>query len=337
MKRKRYHIPVSLTRPIAPRRYLIAAIALLFLGLMPPAPCRSAGVDMGDSLLRDYPVALTLPKHRLEVSLDYLFLDEGFGVFDGDDDPSGADSSDAGLSLDLESMSGFRTVINYGLTPKTTVMGGARLEQFDYGDFDVDLKRFDISIKRNITNRMYGKWPFLAVDAGLRLHSADISQGRFDQMDDLTPFLRLTAGRIYGRFFPNIFVEYGHPTIDATLDPEPGPDAPSEYLDLGRSEDYLRSGFCLLWKRPYILMARFEYNYLRMFRDDGLTQYEDNHIIRTDLNIFPAERVVLTFGSRYSHRQLNGLVPLLYNEYTQDDFDTGYLRFHAGITILFGG
>lgn len=336
MKRKRCHTPTSSTRLIAPRRYLVAAAALAFLGLI-PALCWSAGVDMGDSLIRDYPVALTLPKHRLEVSIDYLYLDEGFGVHGGDDDSPGGDGSDAGLSLDLESLSGFRSLINYGLTPKTTVMGGAWLEQLDYGDFDIDLKRFDISVKRNLTNRMHGRWPFLAVDAGLRLHSADISQGRFDQMDDLTPFLRLTAGKIYGRFFPNLFVEYGHPTIDTTVHREPGPDSPSEDVDLGRSEDYLRSGFCLLWKRPYILMARFEYNYLRLFREDGLSQYEDNHIIRTDLNIFPAERLILTFGSQYSHRQLNGLVPLLYNEYTQKDFDSGYLRFHVGITILFGG
>ena len=76
---------------------------------------------------------------------------------------------------------------------------------------------------------------------------------------------------------------------------------------------------------------------MRFFRDDALDYLDSNSILGLDFNWYVTDRLVFTIGGELYHRQLNGIIPFLYNEYTQTTFDHTYGRMNLGIAYLFGG
>lgn len=350
--------------------------------------------DMGDSIIRDYPVSLTLPKNRLELSIDYLRIDDATDIFDIPDEIID-DVSTTYHSDTLSDMSGFRTFVNYGLFDKTTIQTSFTYRDMDYGIAKMKVKTFDISWKQNIIDTHDMVEPFLSIDFGFRYDYAsdqsfsdktdintvlkrivkgvtlDIHSDKIwfikdtngtktyspipkegnplpiitnEHMNDYTPYVRLTIGKILGTIFPNLFVEYGQTHISSSVDfslkdrvPDDVKDRfPEMPIDLDRYEDYVKGGVCVLWKYPYSLMGRIEYQYLKMFRDSGLDEADDNHIVKADMNWFITPRLIFNIGAEYYHCQFNGIIPFLYNEYTQTTFDHHYGRFQIGVSYLFG-
>ena len=350
--------------------------------------------DLGDGILRDYPCALPLKKGRVELSLDYLRIDEGTDVFDFRDrewDNIASAYRIAGVS-DLE---GARGHLNWGWRERTTLMSSVAYRNLDYSFSTLDIYSLDLGVKQSLWNRTNGFWPLIVLDVGVRYDVAPaevvrterdlnlfldrldprapdvrldplyvwfdykkngnrVSLGvprtgrpdpylRLDDMQAVTPYARLTLGKIWGSVFPNAYAEYGYSSIDSRIDSSLTAYVPDEFtsripalpLDLDRSESYLKVGLSVLLKLPYRFTAYADFSQIEMFRDAELQYVDYNHVFRADLHYYASRNVVLTLGGVIYERQLNGVLPFLYNEYTQTTFDHAWGRLNLGVTVMF--
>ena len=162
-------------------------------------------------------------------------------------------------------------------------------------------------------------------------------------LKDFSPYVRLTGGKIWGRFFPNLFIECGHTEISSNIDttlteyiPENfQDDLPRFPIELSRSENYIKTGMGLYIKLPFKTLFQFEYDHLKLYRGDNLGYMDDNNIIKSDISYFVTPALGFHLGGIYFERQLNGEVPFLYNKYTQTTFDHPYGYAHMGLTYFF--
>ena len=163
-------------------------------------------------------------------------------------------------------------------------------------------------------------------------------------MSDITPFIRLTAGKRYGIFRPNLFLEYGYTSIESKLDSNVKAYLPEEIsnrvprlpIDLSRHENFLKAGFGFTANFPLKTTAMLEYNYIKLFRDNDLDYVDYNHVLKAEINYAVNARLFFNIGGMYYYRQFNGIMPFLYNDYSQTSFDHRYGRAHIGFTLLFG-
>jgi hypothetical protein len=292
--------------------------------------------DLGGSVLRDYPSALTLPKGRFEFSCDYLT----------------ADAPDNDSQTATSAMQAFRLLANYGLGRRTTIMSSWTHQRIDLGTDNLTIFSGDLAFKHNLIFRPTGWVPKLAIDAGIRTDRA-LGEDTFSvktstdnnqtgsvsihDLEDTAYYARLTAGQILGPFFPHLFLEYGQNEINAKADIYTNEMTPDASTDLSRSETYLKTGLSLLLKFPYTALLHLEYDYLRLYRDQKLTIIDDNHFLRADFNYYLTPSLVLNLGGQYAFHQLNGQIPFLYQEANQDTFDKKYSCLQLGLTVLFGG
>ena len=292
--------------------------------------------DLGGSVLRDYPSALTLPKGRFEFSFDYLT----------------ADAPDNDSQTATRALQAFRLLANYGLWRRTTIMSGWTHQNIDLGSDNLTIFSYDLSVKRNLICRRRGWIPKLGINAGIRADKA-LDEDAFSvkanadnnqtgsaaiyDLEDTTYYARLTAGQIWGRFFPHLFLEYGQNEITAKADIYTNETISDGSVDLGRSETYLKTGISLLLKFPYTTLLHLEYDYLRLFRDHKLAEIDDNHFLKADLNYYLTPSLVLNLGGQYAFHQLNGRIPFLYQDVNHGTFDRKYRSLQFGITVLFGG
>ncbi|QTA83219.1 Uncharacterized protein dnl_56150 [Desulfonema limicola] len=339
--------------------------------------------NLGGSLLRDFPLALPLSQDRLEFSFDYLDLGDltdVYGAQDGylDNMQGFRALLNYGLFTDTTLQSSFiLRNLDYGTTTMQIFSSDISFKQMltkkrsaksifaaldigiktnyaddmvytDQADINRSIARFapGISINNNDEEYVWFEKNNEIISEKISRQNRSELQAGTQELYDFTPYLRLTAGKLMGSFFPNIHLEYGNPYIrsksDSTLN-EYIPESLSDQIsnlpqDLDRSENYLKAGVCLLWKFPYKAMAHIEYNYIRLFRDNELGYLaNDNHVIKADMSYFLTRRFILNMGGTYYHKQFNGVIPFINNEFTWSTFDDRYGRMHIGFTYLFQG
>jgi hypothetical protein len=291
--------------------------------------------DLGGSVLRDYPSALTVPKERFEISFDYLSA------------YTPKDESQTGAG-DLK---GFRLLANYGFFHGTTIMSAFTYQTLTFGLDELTIFSADLSFKHNLISQRMGWIPNLSLDAGIRTNLAldkdkfriDVNPGSNEttpaaihDLKDTTAYARFTAGKIWGRFFPHLFLEYGRSKINTKADFTATADPSYFSSDLGRNEDYLKTGISLLIKFPYTSLLQIEYDYLKFFRDQKLDAIDDNHILKADINYYLTPSIALNLGGQYNFHHLNGQIPFLYQEFNQESFDRKYNYLKFGLTFLLG-
>jgi hypothetical protein len=237
-----------------------------------------------------------------------------------------------------------------GRGPRVTLDAGARL---DFGE-DIDFDSIDRinSIVRRID-------PELSVsDIGSHLVFSHGDEQLFvskagrdplgiavEDMRDHTLFIRLTAGAPFGPLFPNLFAEVGRSEIDTRVTGNVDQYVPEGFgaavddlpLRLDRNENYWKVGGDLLVALPFDLQANLAYYYQRMDRDASLDFVDYNHVVQGNLTWFLNDRVAVDLGGTYYRRQFNGVIPFLYNEFTQTGFDHDYGVVHLGLSGVFGG
>ncbi len=164
-----------------------------------------------------------------------------------------------------------------------------------------------------------------------------------EQMQDLTPYLRLSASMPVGRVLPSIFAEFGKSWVDSEISTNLGTLIPeltssqfplSENLD--RDETYWKVGWGLSYAAPSGLTANLEYSYIQISREDSLDFIDDNHVLAAELGYFVTDSFAINLGGTYYRNLYNGVLPVLYNRFTQTGFDHDYGEAHAGVTFLFG-
>jgi hypothetical protein len=167
-----------------------------------------------------------------------------------------------------------------------------------------------------------------------------------EEMSDWTLFARLLLGTRIGRLTPGAFLEYGHTRIDTRIDSNVAafvggsitePLAAHFPLDLDRSEQYWKGGVQVAWAVLDRLTLQFAYEYLHLNRDSGLAAAEDNQIIKADATWMITPRVGLNLGGVYYRQQLNGVIPFLYNRFSQSTFDHDYGVLSLGLIGRWGG
>jgi len=84
------------------------------------------------------------------------------------------------------------------------------------------------------------------------------------------------------------------------------------------------------------LAGRLSWMWLKADRGAGLDVIDTNHHLRAELYYAVMDQVTFHLGAEYFYRQLNGIVPVLYNRYTQTTFDHDYGFAFAGLTVHFG-
>ena len=159
---------------------------------------------------------------------------------------------------------------------------------------------------------------------------------------DYTRYIRFTVGKAYYNFYPNIFIEYGKTKIYGKLDTNLKYYVPNDYQDilpslpvnLDRDEQYFKIGLNTFIRTPFNTLTFLEYYYIAIDRDKGLGYEHSNHVVKAEINYFATRHFVFFLGGIYLHRQLNGIIPFLYNKYTQTTFDHRYGWAEAGLIFM---
>lgn len=160
---------------------------------------------------------------------------------------------------------------------------------------------------------------------------------------DITPFVRVTSGWSLGAWEPALFVELGRSWVDSSIDSNLNTIVGTTFasvaadfpLKLDREENYAKAGFNLHGPGPLGTLGNLRYEYLRLDRPSSLDAVNYNHILKADL-VLPVTPVwALNLGATYYRRQLNGVIPFLYNRYTQSSYDHDYGTVHLGLVARF--
>lgn len=164
-----------------------------------------------------------------------------------------------------------------------------------------------------------------------------------EDMADITPFVRGSCGWSLGAWEPAIFAELGRSWIDSTIDSNLNQIVGTTFttvaadfpLHQDRVENYAKAGFNLYGPGPFGSRGNLRYEYLRLDRPSGLDAVNYNHSLKADLVLPVARQWALNLGATYYRRQLNGVIPFLYNRYTQSSYDHDYGTVHLGLVARF--
>ena len=165
---------------------------------------------------------------------------------------------------------------------------------------------------------------------------------KLSNMKDISPFITLSAEKEFQYAFVSLFstLSYTKISTDIKANINPANDATKAKLknyklskNLDRNENTLNIGFNITTKTPVI--TEFSYKYLRIFRDKGLNYINYNHIINLDF-IKPVKKNWFVYlGGKLMYRQFNGVIPYLYNKYSQTTFDHKYGWARIGVGYYF--
>jgi len=161
-------------------------------------------------------------------------------------------------------------------------------------------------------------------------------------MLDSTKFLRLTLGRAFDFLYPNVFLEFGKTGISTKIDTNLKNLIPENYknklpslpIDLSRSETYWKGGFSIFIRTPFKTLTSLQYSYVKLSRSSNLNYVNYNHILKAKVDYFLRKNVILSIGGEYLHRQFNGVIPFMYNRYSQTTFDHRYGWAEVGLIFL---
>lgn len=161
---------------------------------------------------------------------------------------------------------------------------------------------------------------------------------------DTTLFVRGGVGRRWERINIALLAEVGYTVIRGQLSHNLhlyGIDSDNRLLreidfDLDREETYIKAGVDLYYETLFGVAAHLAYYYLMLQRDSSIDRHHDNRHLSAELILRLNRYAAVTIGGEYYRNQFNGIVPLLYNRYTQSAFDRDYGIVKAGLTDVFG-
>ncbi|THB67069.1 MAG: hypothetical protein D6B27_05310 [Gammaproteobacteria bacterium] len=158
---------------------------------------------------------------------------------------------------------------------------------------------------------------------------------------DTTIYIRGGIGRQFKYIHTALFAEYGSTNINGKIDnnlDEYGLDNRINRIDelsqsFDRTESYLKAGINIYHKSDLGICTNLSYYYLSIGRGRDLDYIDYNHVIDADLSIWIYKGIALNIGAEYFNRQFAGVVPFLYNRYTQTSFDHDYGIVDIGLVI----
>ncbi len=104
---------------------------------------------------------------------------------------------------------------------------------------------------------------------------------------------------------------------------------------LDRNENFAKFGFNIYYKSKIGFTANMSYYYLTIDRSENLDYVNYNHVIEGNLSMWITDYLALNIGAEYYYRQFAGVIPFLYNEYSQTAFDHDYGVANIGLIAKF--
>ncbi len=243
---------------------------------------------------------------------------------------------------------GQRLLAGEGAAPTILLQIGGRINRAgdqtirSVSDIDLFVKRLNrnYTISQTPTHLVIGNGPGTAFFPKATNPPLEVV---VEDMADYTPFLGLACGWRLGDWEPALLLEVGRTWVDSRIDSNINAivgttltTRAAEFpLDLERTEHYAKLGFNLYGPGPWGTFGNLRYEYQRLDRPDGLTEIRDNHLLKGDLILPLNSTWALNLGATYYRRQLNGVVPFLYNRYSQTTFDHDYGIAHLGVIARF--
>ena len=103
---------------------------------------------------------------------------------------------------------------------------------------------------------------------------------------------------------------------------------------LNRDEQMYMLGFnYTIESKKFIYELNMEYD--KFIRDRGLDYIDYNFITDATISYKLTNNILLFSGAKIMYRQLNGIVPYLYNQYTQTSYDHKYGWARFGVQYSF--
>ncbi len=167
-----------------------------------------------------------------------------------------------------------------------------------------------------------------------------------DSMSDQTFYGRTSIAMGFETFSPSLYMELGHTTISTTIDTNMDDLAGNSFKDLfvtytnfpislNRNENYASAGFNLAVNTPFNTVLTTNYEYKKLFRENGLNFLNTNHTLEMLLSYNITPNLGVNIGGTYLYRQFNGTIPFLYNKYSQTSFDHPFGWCQVGINYTF--
>ena len=158
---------------------------------------------------------------------------------------------------------------------------------------------------------------------------------------DYSLYIRGGIGKTWDRINLALFTEIGHTAVRGALGHNfalYGVDEDVSRLtefdpDFDRSENFAKAGIDLQVRPFRKVFANLVYFYQIMDRDPKLDFIDYNHVVQGDLIYRITTHLAVNLGAEYYYRQFNGIIPLLYNQYTRTTFDHDYAVVHCGLTL----
>ena len=225
--------------------------------------------------------------------------------------------------------------------------GGHYLLFYDLNEINKLLKRFASSKYSIQVDEAYLWFLYTEKDyqVSVRVDRDGKPVPRFSLSDmlDRTEYFRLTCGGNNATIALSIFMETGSTSIQTKVDttlkyyvPASLSDLiPEMPIDLAREERYAKIGGNIEFKFTKNWRGFLEYQDIKLFRDEGLDVVDYNRVIQADIDYFLHQNLALSLGAVYYERQFNGIIPFLYNRYSQNKFKHRYGVAHAGLSIIY--
>ena len=96
-------------------------------------------------------------------------------------------------------------------------------------------------------------------------------------------------------------------------------------------------GSVMILDMPWNLLGTAEYFYMHLNRENSLNRVDDNHVLKGNISYFINDYLAISLLGEYYHHQYNGIIPFLYNEYTEGGFDKKYGEMSIGLTYMLPG
>lgn len=154
-------------------------------------------------------------------------------------------------------------------------------------------------------------------------------------MADASIYIRLIAEKHFSdNFLTGMFLKTGWTKITSKvganqeLIQEASKKGYETQKNLDRDEKYIEAGFNTSFYTGSIVLEMF-YRYMYLFRDSSLDYINYNHIVEAFIEKPIGKSYMVYIGGKFMYRQFNGVIPYLYNKYTQTTFDHkyGYAKF----------
>jgi hypothetical protein len=234
----------------------------------------------------------------------------------------------------------FRSIFSIDIGIKGNSMDPETLRNVD--DINFYIKKYKPNAYIEIDNVRNIIWFVKEGESKVGVYKTEDPYVKIYDSWDLTKFIRFTAGKAYYNFFPNVFIEYGKTDIYGKIDtnlkffvPEGFQDIlPKLPVNLDRDEQYFKIGVNTFIRTPFNTLTYLEYFYITIDRDNGLGFEHFNHVFKAEINYFASRHFVFFLGGVYLHRQFNGIIPFLYNKYSQTTFDHKYGWAEAGVIFI---